>query len=288
MKQLLSVLLFFAVMATASAQTNVVTENERRSFVAYPCADGDPQTWQPIVAALVSEGGLVSIDPTQARLLVVATKAEHATIAPLLKKAITVPRNIQIRVSYQGSGSSSQQSIGISDVHGRVKIGSSGSKDSISITPQLESRSGTHVNNTDMLLTVASGRSGTLAVGTSVPYIEWINKYAYNWGYETYVVWEDVGSFLSVHPTLLADEKTIRIQLVPELRGLVDGKRRIISYEKLATEVYVTNGQSMQIGGHGKHQDFYNHFLIGTSSGGQQNRLNISLTPTLLPKIGPR
>jgi hypothetical protein len=55
---------------------------------------------------------------------------------------------------------------------------------------------------------------------------------------------------------------------------------------ELATEVEVADGRTIQIGGLGKHAEFYDRFLVGFNQDGSTQSLSITLTPHILPATG--
>jgi hypothetical protein len=50
----------------------------------------------------------------------------------------------------------------------------------------------------------------------------------------------------------------------------------------------VADGRTLQLGGLGQHAAFYNRFLVGVQQDGTMQSLGISLTPHILPVVGPR
>ena len=78
----------------------------------------------------------------------------------------------------------------------------------------------------------------------------------------------------------------IRIRLTPELSGLVDGNVLHTRFSGVATEVVVQHGQTFQIGGLDKDNDFYSRFLVGFDRSGGQQKLNITLTPHIVGPAG--
>jgi type II secretory pathway component GspD/PulD (secretin) len=144
-------------------------------------------------------------------------------------------------------------------------------------------------DNTTQLLVVSSGRAASLFVGTEVPYLDYLTDYLLSQRVLTErIAWERVGAQLVVQPTIIGEGPNINIKLYPQLSGTVGGKPYTRQLIELATELEVADGRTLQIGGLGRHADFYNRFLIGVQRDGSTQSLNISLTPHILPAVGPR
>jgi type II secretory pathway component GspD/PulD (secretin) len=136
-------------------------------------------------------------------------------------------------------------------------------------------------------LLVASGRQASLRVGESVPYVDWFVDYGTRYGYlQQSINWKDVGASLIVEPVVIGEGPMIRIRLTPELSGLVDGNVYRTSFSRVATEIVVQDGQTFQIGGLDKDEDFYSRFLIGFDRSGSRQALNITLTPRIVDSSG--
>ena len=74
----------------------------------------------------------------------------------------------------------------------------------------------------------------------------------------------------------------IHVRLTPEISARQNGNLHRIQYASAATEVTVQNGQTVNIGGLKKDEDFYSRFLLGFLKGRESRNLDIFLTPEIL------
>ena len=251
-------------------------------FETYSVAFADPESAEQMVRSIVGESGTVAVDAKGQRLLVITTEDRHAQIAQMMKQLNVPPKNVRIDVSFSGGGESSDSEASVTG-DGHVVIENGITHSTIKIKPKLINETTTTSSETVQTLMVASGREGTLRIGEEVPYLEWIVDYGFNHGvWAQRVNWQQVGSSLLVEPTVVGNGPMVRVRLTPQLSGLVDGKPMQTRFAQVATEVYVNDGQTFQIGGLDQHQDFYSRFLIGRSRSGRQETLNISLTPHIM------
>lgn len=254
---------------------------EEVTLKTYPVNFADPEEIAVIAPAMMgSTNGLV-IQAVERKLVVRGTAEQHAVVQQMIRDLDTPPKNIQINVNFDSSGSSSRSEFGVrprgpiiirnGEVHG-------------SLEGRFGSRSTTRTENTTQMLVAMDGRSATLRVGERVPYLSWLMEYGHRYGYirEVGIEWRDVGSFLAVEPTIVGPG-LIRVRVIPELSGRrKDGRRQKIKFTHLATEVTVANGQTVQIGGFLKDEDFSSKFLIRGGSGSSSRTTTITLTPRIL------
>ena len=253
--------------------------------VVYPIVFGDPEALEAISRSIVGEEGHVVLDNKGNRLIVVTTPSRHTQLNEILGQADAQTGNVQITVTFRNRSVERDRALGVQG-GGHVAIGPGGTTGKITIQPEIRDTLTETSGDTKQLLLVASGRDGALRVGESVPYIEWISEYSWRGGYsESRIQWQDAGSFLVVTPTILSDGLTIHIRLTPEIRGLVDGNPLRVKYAALSTELTVSNGQTVQIGGSNQHQEFYSRFLIGMNRSGVTSSLDIELTPVIVDAI---
>lgn len=214
-------------------------------------------------------------------LVVRGTAEQHGIVQQMLRDLDAPPKNIQINVAFGTSGGSVNREIGIRP-KGPIVIDRDGIHGSLQGT--LIDQSTTTRENTTQMLVAADGRSASIRVGERVPYVSWLTQYGYRHGYvrEVGIEWRDVGSFLSMEPTIVAPG-IIRVRLTPELSGrLENGDRQSIQFTHLATEVTVRDGQTISIGGFSKDEDFSSKFLIGRGRSGESSVTDITLTPRIL------
>ena len=135
------------------------------------------------------------------------------------------------------------------------------------------------------MIATRSGGEARLQVSTEVPYLDWFMEYG--WRYtrsQARVHWQSVGSFLVVKPTIVGTGKNekIKIEIIPELSGSVDGQSHAIRYAGLSTQLIAAPGQTIRIGGHAQHADAIRKFLFGIDRHGKHEILDIELTPSIM------
>ncbi len=253
----------------------------------YPVVFGDPNALETFARTIVADEGHVVQDAQGRRLIVVTTAEHHKTLNEVLGQADAQTGNVRIEVRFREDGVERDTGAAIRG-EGDVIFGPDGTDASVVLRPELRYTVTETTADTRQILMTASGREAALRVGESVPYIDWITEYGWHGGYtESRVHWQDVGSFLVVTPTIMADGSTIHVRLTPELRGHVEGRPHHMRFAGLATEVIVRDGQTLSIGGHVQDQEFYSRFLIGMDRSGVRRTLNIELTPHIIHAGNP-
>lgn len=268
--------LFVLFLTALCAITEEVTLKTYNVHYADPAEIADVA---PLMMA--STNGLV-IQAVDRKLVVRGTAEQHTVIQQMIRDLDAPPKNIQINVNFDSSGSSSRSEFGIRP-HGPIIIRDGEVHGSLE--GRFGNRSTTSSENTTQMLVAMDGHSATLRVGERVPYLSWLMEYGYRYGYirEIGIEWREVGSFLAMEPTIVGPG-LIRVRLIPELSGrLENGDRQSIQFTHLATEVTVADGQTISIGGFSKDEDFSSKFLIGSAPGGKSVHTTITLTPKILP-----
>ena len=257
--------------------------NEAQSLKTYPL-DPNNAAILETVRTLAGKEGVVTPDRANSRVLVITTAARHEQIKQAMPALVVVPRNIRIEVRYQQAGRQQQRGVAVGG-RGTLEAG----RGTMRINVGAVDKTTTTSDNTAQLLVVSSGRAASLFVGTEVPYLDYLTDYLLSQRVLTErIAWERVGAQLVVQPTIIGEGPNINIKLYPQLSGTVGGKPYTRQLIELATELEVADGRTLQIGGLGRHADFYNRFLIGVQRDGSTQSLNISLTPHILPAVGPR
>ncbi|HMP88635.1 MAG TPA: hypothetical protein PJ991_00455 [Kiritimatiellia bacterium] len=274
-------ILLFALLIFHFQSVNAEDADVMRTVI-YPITFGDPQALEEISRAIVGEDGHLTLDLKGNRLIVVTTSAKHRQLDEVFGTAETAVDNVRIQVEFIHHSVERDRGAGIKG-HGDIVVGGGGTSGKIVLHPEIRDSRTETSGNVRQLLLVASGREGFLRVGESVPYIEWISEYSWRGGYtESRILWQEAGSFLVVTPTIMRDGKTIHIKITPEIRGLVDGNPLRVKYTALATEVFTADGQTIQLGGSGKNQEFYSRFLVGMNRSGSTSAIDIKLTPQVV------
>jgi hypothetical protein len=132
--------------------------------------------------------------------------------------------------------------------------------------------------NVESFLLVQDGGEARLTVVEQVPEIVWFQQYARRHRYITEaVVFRQVGTFLTVRPTILPDQR-IRVQITPQISYQSDQGDRTIALVEAATEVVVQPGQPITIGGTDGRGEVMRQFLLGYEQVHQANQVRIVLT----------
>ena len=271
----------FILIFLFAFSTGALAETTR--FEVYTLADAEIESATELVRTLAGPEGQVTSDPVHQRLLVVTTADRHAQIAEAMRKIAVPARNVLIEVRMAGS-SESQRSEFSATSSGEWSGGPGGFGGTIRIEPRIENHVTSRSGKTAQMLLVGSGREGYLRVGEQVPHLAWIMDFGRRGGWiTTQWEWQEVGSFLAVQPTVIGDGPMIRVRVVPELRGRVNGRPERIRFAELATEVIVRDGETIPLGGLGTSSEFASRFLVGAASGGRTESLDIHLTPRIQP-----
>jgi len=248
----------------------------------YPVVFGDPKALLVVAEQIVGDEGHVVLDQRGGRLIVLTVPEKHAVLNDVFGKADAHVGNVRIEVRFRDRTDARERGAALR-TEGDVVIRPGGIDGAVAWRPELRYQTTEARQDTTQFLLSASGREAVLRVGESVPYIDWIMEYGWHGGYvRAGLQWQEVGAFLVVTPTILADGQTVHVKVTPELRGLVDGQPRQTQFTGLATEVVVRNGTTLSIAGLAQEQDFYSRFLIGVDSRGVRRTLDIELTPYIL------
>ncbi|HMO51789.1 MAG TPA: hypothetical protein PKE26_10225 [Kiritimatiellia bacterium] len=273
---------WLCVAALLMAGLAVQGEDELMRTVVYPIVFGDPSALETISRSMVDGQGHVVLDAKGNRLIIVTTESRHRQLNEVLGQADAQTGNVQIQVRFRDVSSERDRGFSVQG-RGGVVVHDGETRGVISIQPEVRDALTESSGDTRQTLLVASGREGRIRVGEQVPYIDWISDYGWRGGYsQTSLQWQEVGSFLTVIPTIMGDGKTIHIRLIPELRGLVDGNPFRVQFAGLATEVMVQDGVTMTVGGAAKDEAFYSRFLVGMNRSGRQRVLDIEMTPRIV------
>lgn len=269
------------VLLVAGTLVRAQTAPLSNSVEVYKLGGPGGEAIEQMVKAIVGESGNVTYDAKNQRLLVLANAAQHKQIADLVSKTAVTPKNVRIDVAFSGGELTSERGASVS---GNVGVDR---EDGIThvrwkIKPQVVDRSTESSSETRQQLLVSSGHEARLRVGESVPYQSWLVDYGIRCGALVQnVQWREVGSFLVVEPTVIGDGPFIRVRITPELSGMVDGSPLHTRFAAVSTDVTVSDGETIQIGGNDKTQEFYSRFLVGAVRSGGTQKLSISLTPRI-------
>jgi len=271
------------LLACSSVPVRAETGTEVMKTVVYPLVFGDPEAMEAVAVSLVDGDGHVVLDKKSNRLIIITTPTRHKALEEMLSVADAVDGNVRVEVRFIEEGRETERRLAVGG-GGEVVTGPGGTEVRIELQPDVRYRTTEQSGMTLQSLLVASGREGSLRVGERAPYLEWIMEYGLYHGFaQARVVWDEVGSFLVVHPTILADGETIHIRLTPELRGRAGGgEPHRVRFAGVSTEVIVKNGETFRLGGEVVDRSFYSRFLVGVDRSGVQRSLDMELTPRIV------
>ncbi len=265
-----------------------VSAEERNMVVeVYPLALADFDASIEIARGLVSPEGKLVEDRPGNRLIVLDYPEKQAELRIALKTVGTPQYNVRIEVTFDDNGEIRSDAIG---VQGGFRVGH------IQAPSELPHASETHVEINRLEesraaivhqeLLVMSGSRGRLRVGTDVPYADWFWNYGTQLGlWSGALRWKELGAQMAVEPYVLGQR--IRLRLTPEFSYMLDGESMTTSVEKLMTELWVQNGEEVDLGGiSASDREFFSRFLVGYNRLGEKHSLRIKVKPTIEP-IGP-
>jgi hypothetical protein len=222
-------------------------------------------------------------DRTHHRLIVSDLPAVHERIREALRRVSVPLRNVRITVTSLALRGSSRESAGASagvskgDV--AVRVGDDAPPSAAAVKAGAE-RAETAVTAVQELL-VLSGARAAISVAEHTPHADWF----WNWGggrglwsVQPGVSWSEVGASLVVQPTVIPDAM-IRLRLTPRFSYFVDGSRTETEVTELATEVVLSDGAELDVGGMPvRDSEFYDRFLTGYDHRGETERLEIRVS----------
>jgi hypothetical protein len=261
-----------------------------RVLEIYPLGQTEAELAAEVIRPLLAPEDQLIVDAKGSRILIRAEPATQEQVAGVIRQLAVPVQNVRIDVEFAEQGQSRDAGLGVGG-GGRVTWPASGGEASGTVRVGVTggARTDSIQRRTVQSLLVASGREASLRVGESVPQIDWFMEYGRHHGvWVGQVVWQEVGSILVVQPTVIGSGPDIRIRIIPELSGRVDGESRRVRFASAATEVTVRAGQTVSLGGMQKDESFYSRFLFGFSRGGETRALEITLTPSLLGPGGVR
>lgn len=269
-----------------AAQALAQSETAATKFEVYTLHAPVSEAVEQTIRHLAGPEGQVTVEPPY-RLLVVTTEENHQRIADAVKQLDVMPVNVRLTVRYARTAREVQKEASVGGT-GEIVYEGGIAKTKIRVKPRIQDETTVSSERTAQTLLVASGREAAIAVGEEVPYLSWIMDYGRRCGVvEAEFDWQRVGAFLVAQPEVVGNGPLIRIRLVPELRGWVNGAPHRIRFSHVATEVVVQEGQPFQLGGLDRDAEFYSRFLVGRSHDGSESSLQITLTADIVRPTGP-
>jgi type II secretory pathway component GspD/PulD (secretin) len=233
----------------------------------YPLGLADFDSAVSLLQALLSPDGKLVEERNNHRVIVYDTPAVHERIAASLRRISAEAKNVRISVSI--TATSAEQHEGVALPLPR---------------PEIQARAGssrTRVSAQQQVLVVSGGRA-SIGVAQRTPSDEWFLGWGVDQGVWTQApAWREVGTSLLVQPTIVG-QNLIRVRLTPELSYFVEAERRTTQVVQLATEVVVSPGQEIDVGGLPlRDEEFKRRFLIGYDESGSQQRVDVRLVATI-------
>jgi type II secretory pathway component GspD/PulD (secretin) len=247
----------------------------------HPFVHADPAVVQEAVRALVPGDRKVMLNPGRQEVLVVADPETQALVKDLIARLDRPVPNVRIRVNFDGAGAGSAVGGGV-QVSGDIFAGRGGG---LTVSPSLQAQSTTTRSTTSQMLVVQSGREARLQVGERTPHLQWIMTRGLAFAtVQADVVWEEVGSYLVIQPVVVGEgaARQVKVRVTPELSGRVAGQSHQVQFSRVATEIMARPGQTVDLGGLSRENEFFSRFLIGADRRGGTENLKITLTPEIL------
>ena len=130
---------------------------------------------------------------------------------------------------------------------------------------------------------VLDGSESILTVATRVPQTQasYIYNYALGAGYiQRQIVFNDVGTSLRVHATMLPDRQ-IRLRLTPRISYFSVERPGAIDFTEAATELIVPNGQPVSLGGATSNVHELTREILGYRERTSNSESNLTVTATI-------
>jgi type II secretory pathway component GspD/PulD (secretin) len=130
---------------------------------------------------------------------------------------------------------------------------------------------------------VGSGSESILTVAAKVPYRDavYYRDYATGRGYlATGVAFQEVGTSLRVSATIM-DAHQIRVRLTPRISYFSPERAGAIDFTEAATELVVTNGETISLGGVSTQLHEVTRHILGFSERRSTEEAAITLTATI-------
>lgn len=258
-----------------------------RVFRVHDVGFANLDTIADLAKTALSEGSRLAVDAPRRRLLIWATESEHSQIAELTRVVAAPPPMVRIEVHRRAAGRLRELAFE-AGMAGTVVASADSATENVVVRPRIQSHAGDSTEELVQTITVLSGRSASLQIGEEVPYLEWLQQCAVTWGMTLAAVrWRAVGASLAVKPTVIGQgpSRRILIRLVPELSGVSETGPLRWRFERVATELVVTPGETVQFSGSSAHVEFYDRFMVGIRRGGRHDNIELRLTPTVLDAL---
>ncbi len=277
-----------AVVALVAFVASSVEPQKATAYTrTYPLQTADVGLLTQAIRQVIGENPLVIHYRPENQLLITATEEEHRQVQALLAEINVPSPNVRLDVRTVLAGSTSDTATGVKDSSGEVEVTREGARVHYRFRPQVRARSTPISSMTQQTLVVQSGREASLMVGQDVPFFDHLVEWGKQWGLlDQELLRERTGAFLVVRPQVIGRGPMLQVTLIPELREWAGEKRKRIRFTRVETTVTVRDGETIQIGGGGESQEFFDTFLVGIDQQGAVRNLTITLTPRILTAEG--
>lgn len=253
--------IFFA-FALLSFAVLLPAEDKMKAEV-YPLDLTDFESAEALGNSIVSPEGKLFADKANHRLILYDSPQKHEVLRQALAKIRTQVCHVRIQVTFEDRASANLETIQSNPAHMQAqKIKN--------ILPSIAQQE----------LLVMSGGKARLYIGSEIPYSEWF----WNDGIQSKLwngsgYWKEVKAQLIVEPYVIG--KQIRIRLTPEFSYRFDHRTLTTAVEKLTTEIFVNDGDTIDLSGQLSDREFYSKFLVGYDQQGEKRSLRIMFKPTI-------
>jgi len=254
-----------------------------RVNVVHQLGFADPRGAYELVQGVLSPDGRAVLDEGHNSLVVLDLPDRQEAVRKILSTLQRPVPNlrVEVRIVDRETGEDAQV-----DVSGQLIIQSPRQRSGASVYFDADSKDSKKNRTSRQFVVVASGGEASISLGKEIPYQKWLFTYGRRHGIiASETVWQQVGSRLSVRPTVIDGGRAIRLRIVPEFDYSLDGggkKRRkpgkkTVLFAAAATELVIQVGEEVLIGGSEEQNDFYSRLLVGYDRQRRVRRVDIYL-----------
>jgi type II secretory pathway component GspD/PulD (secretin) len=273
--------------ALLGAAVGAATADSRVSVV-HQLGFADPQGAYELVQGVLSPDGRAVLDERHNSLVVLDLPDRQEAVGKILA---TLQRPIQnLRVETRIVDRETGEDVQV-DVSGQLIIRSPRQRSGASVYFEADSKDSERTSTSRQFVVVASGGEASISLGKEIPYQKWLFTYGRRHGIiASETVWQQVGSRLSVRPTVIDGGRAIRLRIVPEFDYTLGGGgkkkkkpgKKTVLFAAAATELVVPVGEEVLIGGSEEQNDFYSRLLVGYDRQRRVRRVDIYLRATIM------
>jgi hypothetical protein len=247
----------------------------------YRLGVADPRVAHELVVGLVSREGRVVLDEGHNTLIVHDFPEMQAAVSEALQGLQSPLASVSVEVRIvdhetgeeAGVSASGQLLLTVPELGGRADI-----------VFDVDSENVGTRRSSKQFVVVASGREASIAVGREIPYQRWFVLYGIDQGVvAAEVKWKEVGSRLAVFPTVIDGGRKVRLRVVPGISYRKGKKREEIVFAGAATELVLSEGEELRIGGSEENEEFYRRFFSGYDRQRRVRRVDIFVRARVLP-----